>query len=97
MLGIHWRYGVEVRLASVDPALMQEKTYYLDDLLDVRAPELLPDPPKGDDTPDVQKKLLDRYAAALEKHGADVLSGDFTIFPQLAAAVAARRKQREGK
>jgi hypothetical protein len=37
------------------------------------------------------RRLLSRYATLLERHAADVLRGDFAVFPELARRVAARR------
>lgn len=41
-------------------------------------------------------RLLGEYASALQKHAADVLSGDFSVFPVLEQRVASRYAQLSG-
>lgn len=89
--GIHWGFGVDVRLASNDPAGMRYPTYCLADLLTLRAPEIELITAQGSDTKEIQKKQIDQYAEALRQYAADVLRGDFGVFPLLAKAIDDRR------
>jgi len=91
--GIHWGFGIDVRLASHDPGLMQYPTYCLDDLLALRDPGFIPIAAKPTDTQDIQKSQMDQYADALRRHADDVLRGDFSVFPQLAEAINRRRQE----
>jgi hypothetical protein len=91
--GVHWGFGVYVGLGSCDPALMREKAYNLDDLLAIRDANFQAIRPNPQDTADIQRVQIDQYAQAVRVHATDILTGDFTIFPWLAAAIAARRKQ----
>lgn len=42
---------------------------------------------------DLATQLLEEYAAAIDQHAGDVLSGDFTIFDKLSDIVADRRRR----
>jgi hypothetical protein len=93
--GIHYGFGIDVRLSSIDPQYMKHKTYCFDDVLILRAPELKLIQARNSDTTDIQKEQIDQYATALDKYGDDILKGDFTIFPRLAQAIDDRIKQFE--
>jgi hypothetical protein len=89
--GIHYGFGVDVRLASVNPADMKFPTYAFGDLLELRAPQFVRIVPGPTDTNEIQKRQIDSYAAALPVYADDVLQGDFKIFPLLARAIQERK------
>jgi hypothetical protein len=91
--GINWGFGIDIRLASHNPGLMQYPTYCLDDLLALRDPGFMPITAKPTDKRDIQKSQMDQYADALRQHADDILRGDFSVFPQLAEAINRRRRQ----
>jgi hypothetical protein len=93
--GVHYGFGIDVRLASHDKAHMRYETYCFDDLLEIRSPGLPLPAAKPTDTPDVQKSQMDWYAKVLRTHAKDVLRGDFTVFPRLAEAITNRGGQPE--
>lgn len=97
--GANYGFGIDVWLATRGIAASNNKGYHLGDLINIRRPELMPSQAKLTDTRDVQKLQLREYAFALRECAQDVLNGDFTIFPALAAAVENRVKQwaREAK
>ena len=88
--GINWGFGIDVRLASHDRAQMKYRTYCFQDLLDLRSPGFPIPAAKPTDTREIQKAQMDSYAAALRVHAKDVLRGDFSVFPELAAAITGR-------
>ena len=91
--GINYGFGISVRLASHDVVHMQYPTYCFQDLLDLRSPGFPLPTATPTDTPEIQKKQMDWYAAALRVHAKDVLRGDFAVFPQLAEAITNRGGQ----
>ena len=93
VLGIHWGFGIDIRLASCDASLMSEESYCFDDLLAIRAPEFQHIAAGPEDTRGIQGRQLDQYAEALRRYAKDVLEGTFTMFPRLAAAIEERRRE----
>jgi hypothetical protein len=89
--GIHYGFGVDVRLASVSSADMKFPTYDFGDLLELRAPEFKRIVAGPTDTRDIQRRQVDSFVAALPIHADDVLRGDFTRFPLLARAIQDRK------
>ena len=88
--GINYGFGIDVRLASHDVAHMKYPTYCFQDLIDLHSPAFPLPTAKRTDTREIQKSLMDHYAAALRIHAEDVLLGDFSVFPQLAEAITSR-------
>ena len=91
--GIHWGFGIDVRIGRVKPEAWETwKHYALEDLLQIRCPELsLPEPRIRD-----QAFQLRHYAPALKKCADDVLRGEFSILPQLHRAIEERARQFSG-
>jgi hypothetical protein len=91
--GIHYGTNARVGLGSDGPVAAFED-YDLGDLLAIRRPQ----PPTSSSNArrraqPSQLELLALHAAALREAAADVLRGDHTVFPQLAARVAWRRAE----
>ncbi len=93
--GINYGFGIDIRLASVDRTLMKEQSYAFGDLMAIRDPGFEFIKSKPTDTRDIQMAQMDHCAAALNAHAKDVLKGDFAVFPQLAEAIAERRRKNE--
>ena len=80
--GINWGMNIDVRLASLDESIMDYETYAFDDLLALRNPGFVQS--------DGQHAQMAQYANQLAENATDVLSGDFRVFPKLAAAIRRR-------
>ncbi len=80
--GINWGMNIDVRLASLEESIMEYETYAFDDLLALRNPGFVP--------VDGQQAQMAQYANQLAENAIDVLSGDFLVFPELAAAIRRR-------
>jgi hypothetical protein len=84
--GIHWGFGSRVAVGRAgDPERFEN--FDLGDLVAVRSPGSEATDPSGDGA---QLAQLPRLAAQLRELGADVLAGDFAVFPALRARVDRR-------
>jgi hypothetical protein len=88
--GINYGFGVNVRLASTSADQMAFRSYDFDDLLAIRAPGFRRVEPGPHATNEIQRRQIDAYVAALDEFAADVLGGDFAVFPLLARAIQER-------
>ncbi len=90
VIGISHGFAINVKLSSTSRRHMEYPTYDFDDLLAIRAADFQVLGPSGNATNKIQKRQIDEYATLLDKYAADVLSGDFVIFPLLAQAIEKR-------
>jgi hypothetical protein len=92
--GIHYGRGVDVRLGRVEPEAWEKWRHYgLEDLLQIRCPELSLVGPEGFSVSSDQAFQLKHYAHALKRCADDVLRGDFSVFPRLHEAIERRAQQ----
>lgn len=84
--GIEW--GLRARVA-IGRAGEHFENYDVGDLVTVRCPSL------RSECPDGQLQQIAYWASALQKCAPDVLSGNFSVFPELQALVEARRPSPE--
>ena len=92
--GIHWGCGVDVRLGRVEPEAWEKWRHYgLEDLLILRCPQLSLIGPDGFSVSRDQAFQLKHYADALKRCAADVLHGEFSVFPRLHDAIERRAQQ----
>src|SRR4051794_29891686 len=70
--GIHWGFGVDVRLGRVEPEAWEKWRHYgLEDLLQIRCPELSLVGPDGFGISKDQAFQLKHYASALKRCAGD--------------------------
>ena len=106
-IGFEWRdQYIYVLFGRLDREAPQEKgrlprpedeltAFGLEDLLKIRTGRYGVDHDRFGKalTPKDVKQILSTYARGLRKHGADVLQGDFTIFPKLEKIIRKRMKE----
>ena len=85
---ISYGFGIDVRLCTRESS----KGYSYNDLLAIRNPNFESVVAKQSDTGEIQKRQLEQAAQVLPQYGADVLNGDFSIFPELEKRVQQRKK-----
>ena len=78
------------------PITIEESTlissYYIEDIIALRGPPTKMEQPPIDDLRNISilSKVLTQHASALRTYAADILKGDFTLFPQLEQIVKKR-------
>jgi len=86
-----------VKLVRTAAEVLEEKSYDLLLLMEIRRPEIDAHKFYGDDktwTNDYIAERLREYASFLQEDARDVLTGDFSIFPQLKKLSAKYRRQK---
>ncbi len=86
--GVSYGFGIEVWLCTKE----KYRGFSWVDLLAIRKPDFEFIVAKPSDTSEIQKPQLDQAAKTLKDYAADVLNGDFSIFPLLEDRVREREK-----
>ncbi len=87
--GINYGMNADLRISSVDPTRMKYSTYCFDDLLELRSVDIWTPKRRKDFN---QYEQVELYGEALQDSASDILRGDHSIFPDLAACIDRRAR-----